>query len=176
MTLALTIAAIFNFLIFSVAGLALFRQTSRSFLLLAIFIGVPAFSLLDIGCLAVGKGETFSEAISLTLFAGSILLFGWSATTIRGYGFSASFTRHASRDLVDFGPFKYVRHPFYTSYLLYWLAFTLTPGGPIPLAIFAAMFLLYDKAAREEEKYLKQTHPTYLDYCRFRKRFVPFIY
>jgi protein-S-isoprenylcysteine O-methyltransferase Ste14 len=51
----------------------------------------------------------------------------------------------------DRGPYRLVRHPIYTAYLLGWLAGALATGLPWLLAPAAVMGLLYYRAARLEE-------------------------
>lgn len=50
------------------------------------------------------------------------------------------------------GPYRYIRHPFYTSYSMAWIGGTIATGCWWLILTFLVMFYLYFKAAKEEEK------------------------
>ena len=50
------------------------------------------------------------------------------------------------------GPYAYIRHPFYTSYLLFWLGSAIAAWSFIMLSIFLALTAVYTVAARGEER------------------------
>ncbi len=56
------------------------------------------------------------------LSVGALAVFGWAVAVTRSKEFAVAFTQAEPRVLVMDGPFRYVRHPFYASYLLFWLA------------------------------------------------------
>lgn len=53
--------------------------------------------------------------------------------------------------VVRTGPYRWVRHPFYVSYLLGYIAGVLATGQPLLLAIVFGMGVIYYHAARTEE-------------------------
>jgi protein-S-isoprenylcysteine O-methyltransferase Ste14 len=58
--------------------------------------------------------------------------------------------------LLRHGPFRYVRHPFYLSYLIFWTATAAAFVGFLPWAAPAVMLAIYQNAAsREEGKFAK---------------------
>jgi protein-S-isoprenylcysteine O-methyltransferase Ste14 len=59
--------------------------------------------------------------------------------------------------LVLDGPYRYVRHPFYASYLLAWLAGCAATANPWLLLTVVWMFGFYYVAARGEEESILQS-------------------
>lgn len=90
--------------------------------------------------------------VALLLYAAAAALF-WSAIrATRGAGLTACFLGQTARQVVTRGPYRRIRHPFYTAYSLVWLAgYVATLWWPTAVA-FAVMLLLYVKAARAEER------------------------
>lgn len=79
--------------------------------------------------------------------------------------------------LVTTGPFRYIRHPLYTSLLLLaWGVFFKNPSGAgAALALGASAFLL--AAARAEEiENLRFFGHDYRSYMQRTKRFIPFVF
>lgn len=89
--------------------------------------------------------------VSLALYALSAALF-WSAIrATAGAGLAACFQGQTPRRIVRSGPYRWIRHPFYTSYSLTWLAgFAATLWWPAAVAL-GGMIALYVRAARGEE-------------------------
>jgi protein-S-isoprenylcysteine O-methyltransferase Ste14 len=89
---------------------------------------------------------------SVCLYVLSLMVF-WSAIAAnRGRALAACFSDHAPSHVVQSGPYRFVRHPFYCSYLLTAIAgvaasadFALAPSVII-------LFAIYFTAAHLEEK------------------------
>jgi protein-S-isoprenylcysteine O-methyltransferase Ste14 len=108
-----------------------------------------------------------------------ILLLGMAfaiwARVCLGTNWGMPMTRRADPELVRTGPYRYVRHPIYSGWLLgivgmvvavnvYWLV----------LLVLVGAFLTY--SAMREERDMVQTFPdTYPDYKRSTKMLVPFV-
>lgn len=81
---------------------------------------------------------------------------------------SLAFSGDVPTDLNRSGPYRFIRHPFYTSYTLTWLAAAVASAHP---AAFAALFIMaafYLSAARREEKKFLRS-PLAESYRRYRK-------
>jgi protein-S-isoprenylcysteine O-methyltransferase Ste14 len=104
-----------------------------------------AFSLLQ-GAAITTQPLSIVAAIFHLL---ALALFWWTICATDGKEFGACYASLDSKELVTSGPYRWIRHPFYTSYLLAWMA-----GGFVwpPLAVsVVAMGYIYWRAAEEEE-------------------------
>jgi protein-S-isoprenylcysteine O-methyltransferase Ste14 len=84
-------------------------------------------------------------------------------------------TNDAPEHLVDYGAYRYIRHPFYASFLLALLAALLaypTPGTAVTLVYGYVM--MNTTAAREEERFLDSSlGEAYQAYMQRTGRFIP---
>ena len=71
--------------------------------------------------------------------------------------------------LVTSGPYRVVRHPFYTSYLIFWVAMTLGAWSVWGIAVLVLLTAMYTVAARTEEAKFAAT-PMAGEYAEYRKR------
>ena len=111
---------------------------------------------------------------AIALYVMSAVLF-WCAVVVTRGKLAACGEGCVSPEVVTSGPYRYIRHPFYMSYNLTWIAgFAAT--GWWPLAISAiVMAALYDRFAREEELGFA-TNPLageYREYTRRAGRYLP---
>lgn len=77
--------------------------------------------------------------------------------------------------LLNEGPYRYVRHPFYVSYCLFWMGWALSTWSAWALINIAIMLVLYVRAAQVEERKFAQS-PLGADYAAYRGRvgfFIP---
>lgn len=86
------------------------------------------------------------------LSTGSLALFAWAIRATRNAGFAVAFAGAEPVMVTKNGPFHYVRHPFYTSYLTFWLATCFATTSSVywfgPTILLAGYVL----AARGEER------------------------
>ncbi|CAK0764012.1 membrane hypothetical protein [Azospirillaceae bacterium] len=120
--------------------------------------------------------------VSSFLYLFSIFLFHYSAASARHADLTLSFSKESTEILVTSGPYRWVRHPFYSSYLIYWFAPTLLKNDilfsqqrTIALCILLLMFSIYRKAAiQEEQKFMSSDlAEQYRQYHSKVGRFVP---
>ena len=71
--------------------------------------------------------------------------------------------------LVTSGPYRYVRHPFYTSYLIFWTGLALGTWSLWAVPVLIVMLVLYAVAARSEEGKFSRTEMS-ADYAAYRAR------
>jgi protein-S-isoprenylcysteine O-methyltransferase Ste14 len=121
-------------------------KPSRTMLLTAL-LGV-ACATLQIDALDT-RQLRFPEA-ALALYSASVALFWWAVLVTRGK-LAACGQGCVSPEVVRAGPYRYIRHPFYASYNMTWLA-GFAAVGWWPLAIGSiVMAALYERFAQEEE-------------------------
>ena len=86
------------------------------------------------------------------VYAAALGLWAWTVAATRDAQLTLAFSRDLPNALVDRGPYRYVRHPFYTAYTLYWVAGCLATL-PWWVAAPSAMAIgLYVLAAQSEER------------------------
>jgi protein-S-isoprenylcysteine O-methyltransferase Ste14 len=142
---------------------------------------VIAQSVLFLAVLVIGvvfRGQFHQPA----LFAIGVVLFSGAAAAgilgLKDLGRSRTpFPKPVEGTrLVQHGIFALVRHPLYTSVILWAFGWSLlwqswaALGGAVATALF-----LNAKAVREEE-FLRKEFPEYADYARRVRRFIPGIY
>ena len=86
----------------------------------------------------------------------SLALFIWTVRTTRNAGFALAFSGAQPPTVLMSGPFRYVRHPFYTSYLLFWFATCTATMGSLPWIGLLILLVCYATAAREEERIMSR--------------------
>ncbi len=99
----------------------------------------------------------------------SLVLFVWAAHTTRRDKLTYIMADDLPNKLYREGPFAYVRHPNYTSYILSFIAMALSTErwatGLLRAAVVAAMFA---HAARQEERKFEKSRLA-VEYARYRK-------
>lgn len=72
------------------------------------------------------------------------------------------------------GLYRYVRHPMYTSVLLFAFGIAISSGSVIKYFLVIALYYLFYVKSIYEEKYLKIKYPEYAEYSLRIPRFIPF--
>jgi protein-S-isoprenylcysteine O-methyltransferase Ste14 len=111
---------------------------------------------------------TLASGVSIFLFLTALGIFVWSVKLTRkklDFAFSIS----KPTEVIVEGPYRYLRHPFYTSYMICWFAcFVFTMNWWVLLSAIW-MFCLYYSAAKFEEKSLLEG-PFGEKYSKYRQR------
>lgn len=87
----------------------------------------------------------------------SALLFFSAISANRARPLAVAFTEHAPQHLNKNGPYRVIRHPFYTSYTIGWLAGAVAAQSWVLGVIVVILFYFYRDAASLEEKQFKQS-------------------
>jgi protein-S-isoprenylcysteine O-methyltransferase Ste14 len=122
-------------------------------------------------------GTTTPErsVVAAALYVAALGLFWWAIAANRKAPLSAVFSPDLPQHLNDRGPYRFIRHPFYCSYLLTWIAGYVATFAWWLLPTVVAMLALYMRAARlEERKFSSSTLAK--SYATYRERtglFVP---
>jgi protein-S-isoprenylcysteine O-methyltransferase Ste14 len=136
-----------------------------------------AISLLAGAALIACREETyfFIDILAGLLSLFSMVLFGWGIRTVRRRRLTAAFCDDLPVELIDVGPFRYVRNPFYLSYILIYAQCVLASWSGWALVPFFWMAAIYVRAALlEEKKFLRsQFGEAYHKYMEETGRFVP---
>jgi protein-S-isoprenylcysteine O-methyltransferase Ste14 len=102
-------------------------------------------------------------------------LFWWALATHGRRRPNFAFVPAVPEAFTASGPYRLVRHPIYTAYLLGWLGGTLACGQFWLLALVALMGVFFYRAARQEEVLMLASSlgPQYRAYCRRTGMFLP---
>lgn len=137
----------------------------------------PVLGVTMIGLIAsdYGRGSLLMRSIATTLFILSLILFWRTIRVNRAAKPCIAGTPGAPTHIITTGPYAIVRHPFYVSYMLYWLGCSVAAPGPISACIALAMLILYVRVAIIEESALLQSQVgvQYAEYARKTGMFVP---
>lgn len=88
---------------------------------------------------------------AMALYGVSLVLFWWCVRVNRARPLSLAFSTDQPQHLVTQGPYTVIRHPFYLSYGLCWIAGMLASGCWALSATVALMAWIYHRAALKEE-------------------------
>ena len=91
------------------------------------------------------------------LSVASLASFVWTVRATRDTRFAVAFTATKPSALVESGPFRYVRHPFYASYIIFWLATCFATASSVCWVGPAILLACYVVAARREECLMSQS-------------------
>jgi protein-S-isoprenylcysteine O-methyltransferase Ste14 len=115
------------------------------------------------------------QLVGVALYVLALVVFGWARAAhgsqrpaFVGVAVTPSF-------LTKTGPYRVIRHPIYTAYLLAWLAGPVIAAQPWLMLTTVWMFVLHYRAARQEELSFAHTPfaPEYAAYQRRTGMFVP---
>lgn len=116
----------------------------------------------------VPADEAATHLAAFLMAVVSLGLFWWTVVVTRSNPLTLAFTSDIPVHIHTEGPYGYVRHPFYSSYLLFWASSALAVGDLTAYAFLVAMVMLYGIAAsREEQKFTaSDLSGTYAEYRR----------
>jgi protein-S-isoprenylcysteine O-methyltransferase Ste14 len=111
----------------------------------------------------------------MTLSLAGLCICLW-ARMVLGRNWSSTVVIKVGHELVQRGPYRYVRHPIYTGMILMFAANVILAGrvgGILGLFLFAFGFVV--KLLREERLMMQQFPSAYPQYVKRTKRLVPFV-
>jgi protein-S-isoprenylcysteine O-methyltransferase Ste14 len=113
--------------------------------------------------------------IALILIGVVLLLWG-SVELKRGQAFSILPKPIGGGDLVETGPYRFVRNPIYSALVIGALGMAIARFDGWTLASAVVLFAVLDLKRRREEVWLSDRYPGYAAYRRRTKAMVPFLY
>jgi len=144
-----------------------FRLLAFEALLLLVYVNSPSWFFAPFST---------QQVLSWILLLGSIVLALHGFWMLRTYGQPTNGIETTTQ-LVDSGAFRFIRHPLYTSLLLFgWGVFlkhpTWTAAG---IALGATAFLMATTLCEEEEN-LRRFRDAYTEYQQHTWRMIPFVF
>jgi protein-S-isoprenylcysteine O-methyltransferase Ste14 len=95
--------------------------------------------------------DPVAAALGIFIQIFSAALFAWAIRSTLRRRLSLTYNPDVPEFILETGAFGLVRHPFYTSYVLFWLSFIVIHPSIINGAIALVIFGFYLNAARFEE-------------------------
>lgn len=116
----------------------------------------------------------FVNSIGLVLFNGAALVILWSHIEL-GRFWSDQLETLPEHRVIQSGPYAYVRHPLYSSYLVLTTGFFLATANWLVGALMLIYFLaVAARAWKEEAMLITRLGPAYQAYREKTRRFLPF--
>ena len=104
----------------------------------------------------------------LICFVAATLLFWWAIRTTTTKRLSIAYKKVDPDLIVAAGPYAWIRHPFYTSYILFWVGTGFIAGG-WQWALALVLMVWYLRIARDEERYFERSGLS-AGYAAYRRR------
>lgn len=119
--------------------------------------GAWVISLLSLLGFGIFLWRTLSQPlssellVSCALFAASVGLWAWALATTRARPPTLAFTKDEPCFIFNSGPYRWIRHPFYSAYLLFWIGTATATQGVLGWIVALILGAVYLVAARHEE-------------------------
>jgi protein-S-isoprenylcysteine O-methyltransferase Ste14 len=143
------------FLLFASAGLWHFGSGAKS--------GTSIVSIASLLGFASVNYSIWTQAdilpwavIGVALQSFSVFIFGWCIGTSGRRNLSLAGGESRSTRLLVEGPYAVVRHPFYTSYIIFWIGCVAVAFSPLTIASAVLLIAIYCHVARREDQVLAE--------------------
>jgi protein-S-isoprenylcysteine O-methyltransferase Ste14 len=134
-----------------------------------ISVVVAATTLLYIALLWAGPQPPAATLVGLILQGFSLWLFWAAIRASRAARLKMAFDVQNPHALVTEGPYRYLRHPFYTSYLIFWIGLAIATWSLLALPSLCVIAAIYVAAALGEERKFARTGMSD-EYAAYRQR------
>jgi protein-S-isoprenylcysteine O-methyltransferase Ste14 len=136
-------------------------------------LGLVAFIFELVGL--VTGSDTLMQSLGEVLLILSLGLFWKSVASVRGNRLGIAYAAIQPKSVVRNGPYRWVRHPFYSAYMLFWIGGAVASAIPLLIVVPLVMGSFYYFVARAEEQQLLASRfgASYADYMRQTGMFLP---
>lgn len=115
-------------------------------------------------------------SISLLCISAGLLLGIWAILTMRTSKLNILPEVRSESTLITSGPYRYIRHPMYSSVLLVGTGVVIQQVSFVRMLLFLLLFFVLLLKIRYEESLLLKKFPEYTDYMKYTKRLLPGIF
>jgi protein-S-isoprenylcysteine O-methyltransferase Ste14 len=124
---------------------------------------------------AIESGRTALFILGLFLMVAGMVL-RWYSIRVLGTSFTCEVSTRPGQEVIQAGPYRWVRHPSYTGGLITLLGVLVccVNGASLPALIVALAGYAY-RIRIEERVLASDLGPAYQDYMRRTKRLIPFV-
>lgn len=136
------------------------------------------YVVIQFGCiiyLIINARFDHLNTLSTTLIALSIVIGLMAVINMKLNNLNIVPTLKDNHQLVTHGIYRLIRHPMYTSVLLFCLAFTLTIADNQAVVVMFILLIDLILKSNVEEKLLSEQFDTYSNYKNKTGRFLPFL-
>lgn len=148
-------------------------------LLIGLWLGIA----LDFSLAAYLRGaviawhRTFLFSVGIALMLAGVAL-RWYAIRVLGRYFTREVAVQPGHTVIRSGPYRFIRHPSYSGALLTILGLGLAMTNWVGLAALMACALIgYSYRVMVEERALRENiGAPYVEYMRYTRRFIPFLF
>jgi|SRR5688500_13045016 protein-S-isoprenylcysteine O-methyltransferase len=144
-------------------------------IVLAVSAGIVAAVRVPAAAMANYAGAIFW--VGCALF-GLGLMLRWYSIIYLGRFFTVNVAIHSGHEIIDTGPYRYIRHPSYAGAMLAFLGLALTLVNWVSLAVIVVpiMWAFGRRISTEETALASALGSPYANYMRRTKRLAPFVY
>lgn len=163
----LLLLALICFVSFTWAILSLFKRRGPMPLMMQLLSACGLVcTLWQLWVLSKCPLSLYWAAAGAVLYAATLGLFWWAVPYARSAALGLAFTGEKGKRLIAEGPYRWVRHPFYASYMLFWISGAVAARDPLLLTALLVMSFFYVAAIRREEQELLSSDevPGYASY------------
>lgn len=130
---------------------------------------VLATTLIFLALLWLEAQPWLARSFGLVIELAGMALFWAAIRASRAARLRLAFDAENPDSIVTDGPYKYLRHPFYTSYLVFWIGWAIAVWSAWTIVPLAFITLIYASAALGEERKFSRT-PLAAEYAAYRNR------
>lgn len=146
-----------------------FKSTKMPLGTMVISAVVVATAAIYVTLLWIETQPLLATLVGLLLEGFAIWLFWAAISASRAARLKMAFDLQNPHGLVTTGPYRYLRHPFYTSYLIFWIGWAIATWSlwaVLPLAVITVIYVL---AALGEERKFSRTEMA-AEYASYRQK------
>ena len=127
--------------------------------------------------LRAGRLPPVSGPAGVGMMTAGLALRAWSMRTLGAY-YSRTLRTTSDQGVVEYGPYRVIRHPGYLGSVMVWTGFAVTSGSAAAaLGVAALMGNAYRRRIAAEEAMLTgRFGSAYTEYSQRTKRLIPFIW
>ena len=116
-----------------------------------------------------GLAINAATLLALALAAASVTLYEWARRTVGPQRFYIGLTNRVPAAVLEAGPYRHLRHPFYLSYLIAFAAVAVAMRSRLGTGVALANTALFVVLALHDERTLARS-PLAGDYASYRRR------
>lgn len=149
----LTASTCIPFVLFGSAGVWHFGGDHKSGTKLVSMASLLGFAAV-IYTLWTREGVYVWSVLGVSLQLLATFLFGWCIGTSGRRNLALALSENASKKLITEGPYALVRHPFYTSYILFWIGGVAVASSLFTVLTTLLLIFIYFYTSRREDEVL----------------------